>query len=282
MRKDTIVVVLLLLLALLTFLFSDEIYNLYESIFGPKDKRPTIAILKESDGPAKYKLPKTLRYREAKKGLELKDLDTLVTDESTTAVVQFKSGFELEILPNSIFIIEEPETGDDGTIRITFLRGQFNILKQASGAIVKDSKPKVPKPIRITMTPPTTTTLPKKDILDTVQVEEIKAPKRRKRKKKKRIRESLPDAYVTGIVKKQRTFFQHCYERFRKVNPEERGSIQFAFTIEPSGSVSTVSIVGATISDPVLQKCSMDVLKRMKFKSFDGDPFVFVYPINYE
>ena len=95
-------------------------------------------------------------------------------------------------------------------------------------------------------------------------------------------KETLPDSYIASVIKNQRTFLNRCYAQRLRLNPDARGRIDTSLTIEPDGSISTARVIGSTISDPALQQCVVSTLQRARFKTFNGDPIIVQYPINFE
>ena len=119
-----------------------------------------------------------------------------------------------------------------------------------------------------------------KELLD--EKKKVLVEKEKKPEKIKKARETLSDEYISQIVNSQKPFFNRCYAQHLRLNPDSRGQIHLAFTIDILGRVSTVSMIQSTLSDPQLEKCTMAVIERCKFKAFDGDPIVVNYPINFE
>ncbi len=282
-------VILLLVLALFLIVFHEDVIDWFDSMFGPPDKREVIATLEDFSGTVNYKLPKTLVYKKPKRNLGLRDQDTLVTDQDGTAIITFVSGFRLEVTPNSILVIERPQIGEDGAIRITFLRGDFRVLNQGSAGslilskdnVLQDPAGRPPvKPIKITARPsPSPEPSP---ILKTEVIEEIKTVAKPSPRPTPKKRETLPDEYIAQIIKKQTPFFNRCYAEHLRLNPNARGRINLSFTIAPTGSVSNVRLLGSTLKDPRLEQCTMSVIERARFRKFDGDPIIMNYPINFE
>ena len=95
-------------------------------------------------------------------------------------------------------------------------------------------------------------------------------------------KETLPDSYIASIIRNQRTFLNRCYAQYLRLNPDARGRIDCALTIEPDGTISTARVIGSTIPDSALQQCVVSTLQRARFKSFNGDPIIVNYPINFE
>lgn len=283
-------VLIILILALLLIVFHEDVIERLDTAFGPTDKREIIATLEDYNGTVNYKLPKTLVYKKPRKELGLRDQDTLVTGEDGTAIITFASGYKLEVTPNSIIVIEKPQVGEDGAIRITFLRGDFRVLNQGSAGSLVLSKeniaqdpagrPPPSKPIRISVRPspsPVPSPILKTEVID--EIVTVAKPSPRPSPKK---RETLPDDYIAQIIKKQTPFFNRCYAEHLRLNPNARGRINLSFTIAATGNVSNVRLLGSTLKDPRLEQCTMSVIERARFRKFDGDPIIVNYPINFE
>lgn len=294
MNKKRAPLIILLILALLIIMFHSQIVDLLDEAFGPKDPRPTIATMESYEGNVNYKKPKTLRYRKVKNAIGLRDQDTLVTDENSRAILAFEGGYRLEVEPNSIVIIEEPQIGEDGTFRVTFLRGDYRVLDVGNVGrllVAKDKniedaagRPAPEKPILVSMKEPEKAPPPPppKPIRSEVVEELKKEIKKTAPVVPAKKRETLPDDYIASIVKRQTPFFNRCYAEHLRLNPNAKGRINLSFTITPGGQVSSVRMLGSTLKDPRLEQCTMAVVERARFRTYEGDPIVVNYPINFE
>lgn len=301
--KKNILLVSLLLLGFFIIFFHEKIVERIDQSITPADTRETIATIEEFNGKVRYKTANSLKYKNASEKLELKNQDTLTTDADSTAKIAFASGFEIQVEPNSLIVIENPKQDSQGRIQITFLKGDFKVTKKGSANQIIVSKDKkfqdlagrVPqKPIQIDLTPQTlllqdnieSVDLKASPKIEKEQLEEKKkvfAEKEQKKEApKKKARETLSDEYISQIVNSQKPFFNRCYAQHLRLNPDSRGQIHLAFTINVLGKVATVSLIQSTLSDPQLEKCTMAVIERCRFKAFDGDPIVVNYPINFE
>lgn len=287
-----IVLASLLILGLLIIFYHETVIEQVRSVFEPADNRDNVATLTTYKGKVRYKLPKSLKYNNVRENLSLKDQDTLTTDADSTARVVFSDGFELEINPNSMIIIEKPKISSTGAVQITFLRGDYTVVNEGSGEagkIViasKDKKfqdvagrpPLEPIKIKIQEEPQIEKGVKleeQKPVLPPI-VEKTPIPKKKKQ------RETLPDEYIASVVNNQKPFFNRCYAQHLRLNPDSRGQINLAFTIDDQGKVTAVNLVNSTMGDPQLDRCTMAVLERCRFRPYDGDPIVVNYPINFE
>ncbi len=297
--KKNLLILPFLVLGLLIIVYHEAIVEKIDELISPTDTRTTIAKVETFSGKVRFKKAQSLRYKNVQKQTELKDQDTLTTDENSTAKISFVSGFEIEVQPNSLVVIETPKKDASGAIQITFLKGEFTVLKTAAaGKIIvnknntfQDLAGRTPqKPVQIDLTTPV-------ELIENIKEQEVvQAPlQKQKLEEKKKIvveeekkappkkpRETLSDEYIAQIVNSQKPFFNRCYAQHLRLKPDSRGQIHLAFTIDVEGKVSSVSLVNSTMSDPALEKCTMSVLERCRFRKFDGDPIVVNYPINFE
>jgi hypothetical protein len=296
--KKNVLLVLLLSLGFAVIFFHNNIVEWIDTALSPADTRETIATIQSLDGKVRYKTAKSLRYKNADKHQNLKNQDTVTTDANSHAKISFVSGFEIQVEPNSLIVIENPKKDDQGRIQITFLKGDFKVLKTGSPNQVIVSKDKkfqdlagrIPqKPIQIDLTPAAITPekleeakTPKIEVEKFEEKKKVLAIKEKKPEPAKKPRETLSDEYISQIVNSQKPFFNRCYAQHLRLNPDSRGQIHLAFTIDVRGRVSTVSLIQSTLSDPQLEKCTMSVIERCRFKAFDGDPIIVNYPINFE
>lgn len=265
-----------------------------DTVVAPNDPRPIIATLDESEGQVNYKLPKTLVYKKVKPELGLRNQDTLVTGADGKAVVSFTSGFKLEVAPNSVIVIEQPQAGEDGAIRVTFLRGDFKVLNTGTSGklvlskdnVVQDAAgrapPKTPVLVSLKPTPKVEPLPPPQQTIKTEVIEEIKKVVEKPKAAPKKPRETLPDEYIAKVIKEQTRFFTRCYAEHLRLNPNAKGRINLTFTIIPTGAVSSVRLLSSSLKDPRLEQCTMSAVERTRFRKFDGDPIIINYPINFE
>src|SRR5690606_22879817 len=150
---------------------------------------------------------------------ELKEQDTLTTGPDSRTTLAFLSGFEIQVEPNSLIVIENPKKDAQGRIQITFLKGDFKVLKTGSPNQIIVSKDKKfqdlagrspQKPIEIDLTPPTV--IPEKPDLKTPVIEAVQLDEKKKvleEKKRpipapKKPKETLSDDYISQVVMNQK------------------------------------------------------------------------------
>lgn len=122
--------ILLLSFGMSVIYFHEEILSELEKAFGEKDPRPIVASVSKPKGKVRFKLPKTLVYKKAKDGLELRLKDTITTDSESELKITFKDGLELAVGENSFIVLDSPSEGTGQGLKISFLRGNFKVLKK--------------------------------------------------------------------------------------------------------------------------------------------------------
>jgi hypothetical protein len=258
----------LIVVALGLLIFQDRIEDLWQHTLN-RDSRPIIGHIDELQGDVKFRKPDTLTTTPATNGMNLHLGDTLLTEEGATATVIFNSGLHAEIEPQSVVVIQNENS------EMTFIKGRMKILNVAPGLTLppeniakKDEKESNPE----------------KAFQQTPQPEEKPDEKLTSSSKDKFVEQknSLPNAYITNIIRSQKTFLNRCYVQHLRTDPDAKGKIETSITIEPDGNISTARVIASSIADPQLQQCIVSTLQRAKFKTFTGDPIIVTYPINFD
>jgi hypothetical protein len=291
-KAQNVLAGIVLFFALITLLFQSRIYDWWELHKLLNSDKPAVAELTGISKNVKIRLPESLTYYRARNHWPLHVKDSISTDVDSTAIITFKSGLEILLEPNSLVIIEDPSIAGGGSMELSFLRGSVKIINNSQGRDIHlpptaISRPKnnadSPTPPEIDLNVLNQTPTPAPTLAPTPSphidfVEKHKKPEPKKVEEK----ETLPDAYIASIIRNQRNYLNRCYAQYLRLNPDARGRIDCALTIEPDGTISTARVVGSTIPDPSLQQCVVSTLQRARFKSFNGDPIIVNYPINFE
>jgi hypothetical protein len=75
----------------------------------------------------------------------------------------------------------------------------------------------------------------------------------------------LPKDVINAVVQKHRSEIRACYDAALRRNPNLRGKIVIAFTIQPNGIVSAASVKESTLGDRGLGGCITDRVKSWGF-----------------
>ena len=267
-KVQNVLAAVIILGALVGLFFQSKIEDWWQRRALNHDRRAIIGRIESLSGDVKIRKPESLSTVNATTGLNLRTDDSVLTEGDQSVVISFNSGLKIELEPHSTIVITD--TGPE----MIFLKGHIKVLNQVSGislppeALTKDDVNIVPPPEAVPQV--------EKKI---VKIEKSKGPVMRKKVDEKT---SLPDGYISSIIRNQKTFLNRCYAQHLRLDPDTQGRIDTSLVIEKDGSVSTARVVGSTIADPQLQQCIVGTLQRAKFKSFAGDPIVVNYPITFD
>ncbi len=75
----------------------------------------------------------------------------------------------------------------------------------------------------------------------------------------------LPKDVINAVVQKHRSEIRACYDAALRRNPNLRGKVVIAFTIQPNGIVSSASVKESTLGDRGLGGCITDRVKSWSF-----------------
>jgi hypothetical protein len=248
--------------------FQSKIEDWWEHRALSHDRRPIIGHIESIKGEVKYRKPESLTPIRVQAGMNLHPEDSILTDDNETAIISFNSGLKVQLEPHSTIVITDADP------EMVFLKGRVKVLDEVAGitlppdvlskdTVEEKTEIKTPEAMPVLKTPeaPKTVYRPNKKTDDNV---------------------TLPDAYISGVIKNQRTFLNRCYAQHLRNDPDTQGRIDTSLTIELDGSVSAARVVGSTIADTQLQQCIVSTLQRTKFRAFGGDPMVVYYPITFD
>ncbi len=253
--------------ALWALIFQNKIEDWWQHRALKNDRRPIVGRVESIKGEVKFRKPESLTAMTLTPGANLHPEDSILTEDGQSAVISFNSGLKVEIQPLSTIVIKA------STPEIVFLKGRVKLLDEVAGitlppdALIKGDLEKDQIKTPEAMPQVTPTELPR-------------AVHRPNKKADETV--SLPDSYISGVIKNQKTFLNKCYAQHLRSDPDAQGRIDTSLTIETDGSVSTARVVGSTIADLELQQCIVATLQRTKFRSFDGAPLVVYYPITFD
>jgi hypothetical protein len=94
--------------------------------------------------------------------------------------------------------------------------------------------------------------------------------------------ESLSSEHIQETLKRQIPALDKCYKQLLQRTPGVVGQVVLTFTIERSGKISSADTSTSTISDGDFKRCLTEVVRRVEFRSFVGDPITSTFPISFE
>lgn len=134
LSKKNIIYVALVLLSVGLIFFHDRINNLISDFLDSTNDQ-VIATLSEPTGTVRFKAKKTMQVKSAFDGRELRNFDTIYTERNSTAKITFVTDDQILVMPNSEIVIELPkDASDKGNISVTFLKGNFKVLKKSKSS----------------------------------------------------------------------------------------------------------------------------------------------------
>ncbi|MBV2168501.1 MAG: TonB family protein [Bdellovibrio sp.] len=197
-------------------------------------------------------------------------LDSIETGVDGDATMEFDSAYRIRIQENSLITLDEE--GD--RIVLIIKRGDVqveNYGREGSVFVSKDGvrwnateyemnyKKQAP-----------TETLPELAPAETSQIPTAN------------INDGLTSEFIQDTLKTHRGAFFKCYTQLLQKNPGVVGQASISFTIEKTGKVSSAEIASSSLSDAAFKKCLLEAIRRVEFKSFNGDPISTVFPLRFE
>lgn len=94
--------------------------------------------------------------------------------------------------------------------------------------------------------------------------------------------DKLSETVISETIQTHKAKFLQCYNKLLQKTPGVTGSVTLAFTIERNGRISNPTVASSVLSDNSFKSCLFEVLNRIEFKAFDGEPISTVIPLNFE
>lgn len=92
----------------------------------------------------------------------------------------------------------------------------------------------------------------------------------------------LSEKEIQDVMNSHRTSFQKCYTQLLQKDPNARGEVSLAFTIENNGKMSAVDATSKALTQEDFKKCLLDVMSRVEFRVFRGPPVSTLFPLKFE
>jgi hypothetical protein len=94
--------------------------------------------------------------------------------------------------------------------------------------------------------------------------------------------DKLSETIISDTIQTHKAKFLQCYNKLLQKTPGISGSVTMAFTIERNGRVSNPTVASSALTDNNFKACLFEVLNRIEFKAFEGEPISTVIPLNFE
>lgn len=72
-----------------------------------------------------------------------------------------------------------------------------------------------------------------------------------------------------------------CYDTGLEANPNAAGRIEFAWTVNPDGTVRDVRVVTSALDDATTEKCMTRAIESWRFPEPQGGPAVITFPFKF-
>jgi hypothetical protein len=92
----------------------------------------------------------------------------------------------------------------------------------------------------------------------------------------------LTEDEISGVMASHRSSFFKCYTQLLQKEPQAKGETTLSFTIDNSGKLMTYDMTSAKLQRPEFKKCLLDVMSRVTFRPFQGQPVSTLFPIKFE
>ncbi len=125
--------------------------------------------------------------------------------------------------------------------------------------------------------------LPKENFDDESSVETSAANKEVTTTNKSNLNTGDQESSLEEAIAVKRPLLKRCYENYLKKNPQATGELTVEFTVQSSGKVSSSKISESSfINDSLFKTCIREVFRKIKARSFAGEPLTVTYPIVFE
>ena len=254
-----------LLLVLVSFLFLkkwNENGIAGKTLAKSQDFQGTVSLIKKFD----------TRKVEVSDSFSLYSLDSLETAGNGEALLDFSEGYRVRILAGSLITLEEM---GDSTLLI-LKQGNIqveNFGRDGSLLISHNGKKQSATSFQIEQQN-------KNNNAQTANPTQV--PVLAPEKNTGNSTGSLTQEDIQSTLQKHRPMFYKCYTQLLQKTPGVIGQVALAFIIEKNGKISNPEISSSSINDPKFRSCLMEVLSRVNFKTFSGDPISTVFPLRFE
>lgn len=94
--------------------------------------------------------------------------------------------------------------------------------------------------------------------------------------------QTLSAAYIEKVIASRRIRFQNCQKNTLRTQKYAVGDAIVGFSISPLGTVDKVKLLNSTLNNKDMERCILDVFKRIKFKKFTDEDVYLSYPISFK
>jgi hypothetical protein len=191
-------------------------------------------------------------------------LDSVETDETGDASIEFDDNSRLRLFPNSLVTLAK----EDGRIIVILKHGDIKVERATSDhlLIAKNGERLAAKDYNGSELQKTPTSSALANVTPGSPAKD----------------KALTEQDISQVMNNYRAHFFKCYTQLLQKDPNAKGDVSLSFTVENSGKLSAADVVSSTIKNDEFKKCLLEVLRRIEFHSFSGPPVSTLFPLKFE
>lgn len=191
-------------------------------------------------------------------------LDSVETDDTGDAYVEFEDNSRIRVFPNSLITLAK----EDPRIIVILKHGDIKVEKTTSDHLViaKNGERVAAKDYNGSELQQTPTSAALANVTP-------ESPNKDK---------ALTEQDISQVMNNYRAHFFKCYTQLLQKDSTAKGEVSLSFTVENNGKLSASDVVSSTIKNDEFKKCLLEVLHRIEFRSFSGPPISTLFPLKFE
>ncbi len=190
------------------------------------------------------------------------NLDEIETLQNSQVVLSFPSSYKLRVFPESLLVVDQQRD----FLQVIIKRGDVvveNFGEDGQLFITKDG-------VRLSATDY------QLDVKKTFTIPDIPQPAPNQQLAPPQIQE------IDQLIQKNKPLFQRCYNQLIQTSPQQKGDVVISLTIAPSGKITDRQIIKNFSEDQTFKNCLFEVVQRIQFSAFSGEPLTTMVPLQFE
>lgn len=230
-----------------------------------------IAVAIPLTGEASFYKKSSSQAQPLKESEDLSDLDSLETQLEQTALLRFQDGYEIELGPKTFVTFES--TPEAPVLKLKYGKIKLLVAGHRGSLLIDDGKQEQEAYTYFTNLFATQTARGENpDILpplpDTASVDSLG--------------ETLTGGYIRSLLQSQHKNFQRCFTQLLQKQPAAKVQANIFFRIERNGRVTNIKVMQSDLTDTQFENCLSEVVNRVVFKAFRGEPIDTSFPLLFE
>jgi hypothetical protein len=247
--------------------------SLYFSVFttnGKSENEIRIAQVSRETGKA-FVLRKGYTEKDpVERRAPLYHLNSVETDETGEALINFDSGYSLRVFNNALITLEKIDEQESFYVVVIVKNGEVridNFGREGKLFISKNGD-------RISASDYNGSLMAKTPAITPTPIDTVSTPIPED--------QGLSEDEISTGIQKHRTSFFKCYTQLLQKEPTSKGKVSLSFTIENNGKMSVAEVTASELPNAEFKKCLIDVLRRVEFRSFKGPAISTLFPLKFE